>query len=276
MTDHSFFLKGSNNKGILLVHGLTGAPAEMKFVGKYLNKIGFTVYAPVIAGHCRDEKALLSTNYMDWLRGLQTAIQSLKEYVDDISVVGICVGGGLSLYLSKLEPSLVNRVIVYAPALRYDGWNQSKWYRFAPIFRNILIRIPSFKKMQFDERYPYGIKSDRVRKAIMREGQGMDGMLPYFPARSLYQNYCFNNILQNDLSYITVPTLLIHAIDDDVSHPRNSYKIQRLHGGSCDIALLKDSYHMIHIDQERHKVAQLTADFCLRDTFDSRKQVYYA
>jgi carboxylesterase len=57
------------------------------------------------------------------------------------------------------------------------------------------------------------------------------------------------------------PTLLIHAKEDDVSHPRNAERIQRLHGGQCEVVLLDNSYHMLHIDQERHKVADLTADF---------------
>ena len=37
--------------------------------------------------------------------------------------------------------------------------------------------------------------------------------------------------------------------------------IQKLHGGRCEIGWLEDSYHMIHVDQERHKVAHMTADF---------------
>ncbi len=59
----------SKQKGVLLVHGLTGSPLEMKFVGKQLNKMGFTVYAPTLAGHCQDEKALVETTYEDWIGG---------------------------------------------------------------------------------------------------------------------------------------------------------------------------------------------------------------
>ena len=55
MKDYSFYLEGRTDKGVLLVHGLTGAPAEMKFVGKQLHKRGFTVYGPTLPGHCLDE-----------------------------------------------------------------------------------------------------------------------------------------------------------------------------------------------------------------------------
>ena len=38
--------------GFLLVHGLAGTPAEMKILGKRLNRYGFTVLCPQLAGHC--------------------------------------------------------------------------------------------------------------------------------------------------------------------------------------------------------------------------------
>ena len=48
MKDYSFYLQGSEEKGVLLVHGLTGTPSEMRFIGKQLHKMGFTVYAPTL------------------------------------------------------------------------------------------------------------------------------------------------------------------------------------------------------------------------------------
>ena len=70
-----------------------------------------------------------------------------------------------------------------------------------------------------------------------------------------------NNYLKKALPKMTVPTLLIHAKEDDFAHYRNAYAVQKLHGGKCEVVLLEDSYHMIHIDKERKKVAELTAIF---------------
>ena len=52
MKDYSFHWEGTNGKGVLLVHGLTGAPAEMMFVGRQLHKRGFTVSNPNAKGTC--------------------------------------------------------------------------------------------------------------------------------------------------------------------------------------------------------------------------------
>ena len=40
----AFFLRGSRDEGVLLVHGYTGAPAEMRMLGNFLQaKGGYTV-----------------------------------------------------------------------------------------------------------------------------------------------------------------------------------------------------------------------------------------
>ena len=55
--DSSYFLNGNRN-GVLLIHGLTGTPNEMRIIAKGLNQAGFTVYAMQLAGHCGDEADL--------------------------------------------------------------------------------------------------------------------------------------------------------------------------------------------------------------------------
>jgi len=260
MKDYSFYLQGSEEKGVLLVHGLTGTPSEMRFIGKQLNKMGFTVYAPTLAGHCLDEAALLKTTYEDWLESLRLALYDFKKRVNNVSAAGICVGGALALHLAYQENGQIDKVVIYAPALDYDGWNQSWWSRYARIFKDALIHIPAVKNKRFQETHPFGVKDDRVRKFIENPANA-EGALPYFPAQSLYQNYRLNDALKKELPKIKVPTLLIHAKDDDVSNPRNSYFIQRHHGGPCEVVILEDSYHMIHVDRERHKVAELTGRF---------------
>ena len=57
------------------------------------------------------------------------------------------------------------------------------------------------------------------------------------------------------------PTLILHARDDDMSHPRNAERLQRALAGPTELHLLDDCYHMIHVDRQRARVGQLTADF---------------
>ena len=260
MSRYDFHMQGSQNKGVLLVHGLTGSPSEMRFVGKQLHRAGFTVYAPTLAGHCGTERDLLATTFEDWVDSVRAAIRQFAQKVEEVYVAGICVGGAIGLYAAADEPS-VKGAAIYSPLLKYDGWNTPFYYRLAPLGIPIVRHIPLLNKMSFGESAPYGLKSERIRNAIIGKGDGIEGTLDRFPLIGLYENLRLNKALCDRLPNIHIPTLLIHAREDDVSHPRNATAIQSLHGGPCEVAWLEDSYHMVHVDQERHKVAQWTAEF---------------
>jgi len=57
------------------------------------------------------------------------------------------------------------------------------------------------------------------------------------------------------------PTLILHARDDDMSHPRNAHRLRDRLGGPVALHLLDDCYHMIHVDRQRDLVGDMTADF---------------
>ena len=68
--------------GVLLIHGLTGTPAEMRYVGKALARRGYTVSGMQLAGHCRAESDLLATGWRDWYGSVESAYQRLAERCD--------------------------------------------------------------------------------------------------------------------------------------------------------------------------------------------------
>jgi carboxylesterase len=258
--EYGFYFKGSGEKGVLLIHGLTGAPAEMRFMGKVLNRIGFTVYAPTLAGHCKDAAALEATKYEDWLDSLRGPLSRLKREVRHVYTAGICVGGALGLLLAHQERAKVEKSVIFSPTMHYDGWNQGLLARIGTHFIDGLHWCRPLHRLSIAERSPYGIKDERMRRFIV-ESASMKGILRSFPVLALYENVRLNRALRAALPDSTVPTLLLHARDDDVSHPRNAEKIKRLHGGECELRFLEDSYHMIHVDRERELVAQITAEF---------------
>ena len=69
MPDHKIDLLGGNHS-VLLIHGLTGSPFEMKYLARKLNKAGFTVKGPCLEGHCTTLKNLSKTNWEDWYRSV--------------------------------------------------------------------------------------------------------------------------------------------------------------------------------------------------------------
>ena len=73
-----YFMPGGRS-GVLLIHGLTGTPAEMRFVANGMRDQGFTVYGMQLAGHCGDVRDLLRTTWHDWAESVDQANQQRTQ-----------------------------------------------------------------------------------------------------------------------------------------------------------------------------------------------------
>lgn len=255
----SFILKGPAKSGVLLIHGVTGAPVEMRSVARRLNAAGYTVSAPLLAGHGADMATLRGSTWQDWYDSAQDSLCRLKTCVENVYVAGMCIGGLLALRLAAFDPD-VRAVGVYSPAFRYDGWNVPFYYHASEIGVPIAARLGLGRFVSFTERMPYGIKSERIRDYLLDSG-AFASLLPAFPLDTLYENKKLAQEIRSLLPRIETPTLLLHSVCDDLASPRNSQYIHDNIGGPCELTWLHDSYHMIHIDQERDLVARLTREF---------------
>jgi len=258
--DLEIFRQGTNGHGVLLVHGVTGSPAEMKHLAKRLHRAGYTVYAPLLAGHGVDIATLRATRWEDWFESVCKSALWLGERCDRLYVAGVCVGGLLGLRLAYATPR-VHAVAVYSPVLDYDGWNSPYYYRLGHIGVPIAVALGISRFISLKERPPFGIKSERIRRLINASEAGIRGTLPAFPVDTLWQNLRLFKAIKEILPRTTTPTLLIHARDDDVGGPNNPHYIARNIGGPCQIEWLHNSYHMIHVDQEYPAVAERTRAF---------------
>lgn len=260
MSDRSLRFAGTNGKGVLLVHGLTGAPAEMLFLAKRLNKRGFTILAPQLAGHCQDVDALLKTSWQDWLGSVRDAYRELAQTTSEVYIAGICVGGALGLALAASEPG-VQRAAIYSMTFEYDGWNMKRWYRLAPLMW-LLRLLPMMRSVRFEEPYPYGLKDERLRERVQNDPGGLiEGALPVIPLGSLHEMYKLARHIEKIGATVRQRTLIVHAREDDMSDVRNAHRLARALGGPVDFRLMEDSYHMVHVDRERNLVADITAQF---------------
>jgi len=256
-----FSLAGHLGKAVLLIHGMTGAPGEMKFLAKRLHRRGFAVEAPLLAGHGRDEAHLLTTTWRDWLGTVAEAYARLRRDHDEVYVAGVCVGGALGLALAAEEPSVAGAA-VYSMTYRYDGWNMKRWYSAIAPLAEPFVGLPHIRRLSFAEPYPFGLKDERLREGMAAApGAVIPGALDRLPLGSIGEMHRLARRLDRIGRQITLPTLIVHARDDDMSHPRNAVRLQRALGGAVELRLLDDCYHMIHVDRQRELVAELTADF---------------
>ncbi|MBO3803036.1 MAG: alpha/beta fold hydrolase [Candidatus Brockarchaeota archaeon] len=115
------FLLGEGKNGVLLIHGFTGLPHEMREFGEYLASQGFRVHAPLLPGHGTTKEEMIKTGKADWIRGAEEGLRLLQEEgADNVFVSGLSMGGALTLYLGETHPEVKGLVPVCAPVYLQD------------------------------------------------------------------------------------------------------------------------------------------------------------
>jgi carboxylesterase len=257
-----FFFEGGRS-GVLLIHGLTGTPMEMKLLGKGLNRAGFTVHGMQLAGHCGDVDDLLATGWRDWYASVEQAADAMLGKVDQLFVGGLSMGALLALKLAADRPGRIAGVGVYGATFHYDGWS-------IPPLARLTFLLPLLKKLgigrgrSFMEQPPYGIRDERLRAQVstaMLSGDSAAAGLPGNPWYSLAEMYGLAASVRRQLRQVTSPCLVAHASDDDVASLKNAELVMRGVSAPAELLLLDDSYHMITIDKERRTLIDRSAAF---------------
>ena len=87
MTQHAhlhtsaFFLQDGHTSegghtGVLLIHGCTGSPTEMRWTGDYLHALGLTVSGPLLPGHGAKLEEMNRCRWTDWTCHIEAALES--------------------------------------------------------------------------------------------------------------------------------------------------------------------------------------------------------
>jgi len=260
-----FHLRGGRS-GVLLIHGLTGTPTEMRFVGNGLNRAGFTVLGMQLAGHCGDEADLLATGWRDWYASVVAAAERLQEQVDHLFVAGLSMGAVLALKLAIDRPREVDGLGLYGTTFFHDGWATPLIGRFAFLLP-LGMRLGIGRKQVSMENPPYGIKDERIRNRIvsaMLSGDSQAGGLAGFPWPSLAEFQSLSLNVRNRISRVRAPTVIVHSSDDDIASLRNVRIVERGARAPVETVLLDDSYHMVTVDRQRGELIERSADFFRR------------
>ncbi len=258
-----FFLEGGR-AGVLLIHGLTGTPKEMRFIGRGLHRAGFTVYGMQLAGHCGDETDLLRTGWQDWYHSVQQAADRLLQQVDYLFVGGLSMGALLALRYAADFPEKICGVGVYGPTFRYDGWSIPLYGRYLYVLLPVVKKLNLLQDRRFDEHPPYGLKDERLRAVVaasMAKGESADAGLAGNPYPSLAEMLMLASRLKRDLHKVQAPCLIIHAKNDDIADISNSRLVEKKISGPKKMIVLENSYHMITIDLEHRTVIKESVDY---------------
>jgi carboxylesterase len=205
-TTEPFFLQG-NKTGILLIHGFTGTPKEMRWMGEYFNEQGFTCLGVRLNGHATDPEDMRRAHYADWTASVEDGYHLLRGITDRVYLAGLSMGGVLSLLMStRLDvKGIVAMSTPYSLPKDYPLWALRLYSMFVR-------DAPKDKEMPgaswFDK--------EAYRSHIS---------YPQNPLRSVVELKLLLNEMQAALPKIRKPVLLIHSKDDSYVLPVNMEKI---------------------------------------------------
>ncbi len=97
-----FRLDGDGDEAVLLLHGWTGSPAHLRPLGATLGEAGYTVVAPLLAGHGTTLEDMVETGWRDWMRSAAEAATDILAAGQRLHLVGLSMGGVMSLLLAPV------------------------------------------------------------------------------------------------------------------------------------------------------------------------------
>lgn len=263
-------LKGTDRATVLLIHGLTGAPSEMKFLATSFHRQGYSVLCPRLANHGKPIEILRKTTWQQCYQSVREVVAEMEaqHQTERLFVAGLSMGALLALLLAEEFPDRIAGVSCLSPTLFYDGWNIPRSRHWLPI----LYRTPLLRDMlYFKEEPPYGIKDEALRKRVhafyrdakLHDAEGVAQYgYPYIPVSLLYQLHLLVKHLSKKLPRITAPVQFVQARHDDMTSVKNSqFLYDRVGSATKELVFLEDSYHVITVDRERDLVAQKVGEF---------------
>lgn len=247
-TTEPFFFPGEPDQpGCLLIHGFTGAPKEMRWMGEYLSKQGFPSLGIRLTGHATRPEDMIRSRYTDWMTSVEDGYHLLSGVTDRIYLVGLSMGGVLSLLMAtKLDVrGVVAMSTPYQMPVNYPNWLlrlMSKFVLYQPKSGD----VPGaswFDKAAYAEHFSY----------------------PQNPVRSAAEFQLLLGEMRAALPKVDVPVLLIHSKNDTYVLPENMEPIYVSLGTSDKTKLyVMEAGHVVTRDAARDQVFEAASDFIQR------------
>lgn len=247
-TAEPFFFPGGKT-GCLLIHGFAGTPKEMRWMGEDLHQRGYTVLAPRLPGHATRPADMVRTRVTDWLAAVEDGWHLLSGSVEQIFLVGLSMGGVLSLLMSTRLP--VAGTIVMSTPYRLADDPRLKFTKPLSVFMPYLSKPPRsddpgtgyFDQSLWDYHVSY----------------------PVNPLRSIAELQVLLIQMQAALPLIKTPILLVHS-KNDTYVPQDSMPLLYEELGSADKTMLwiEGSGHVVTEEPPRWQVYQAAHEFIQR------------
>lgn len=237
-------------KGCLVVHGLTGTPANMIHIAETLQASGYVVKAPLLAGHGVNLKTLGESTWQQWYESVLDAYQSLAREVDKIFFAGLSMGALLGLKLAADIGHSLKALVLLAPP-----------FKLRPLFRWVVIPSVRYTPVRF---FLKSTAKNFEKSVLDPEGRKIyrQNSLHRMPAPAVFECQDLQRHVAKQLPKITQSLLLIQGRQDHLADPHGLLEIRKkVSSNFVDIVLLDRSAHVVTMDYDREEVSKRVVEF---------------
>lgn len=231
--------------GVVVVHGFTGSPRSTRPLGQRLAAAGYTVEVPLLPGHGTDVHDLGRSRYRDWSEHLQRVVDHLAARCDRVVLIGLSLGGTLSLDLASRRPDQVDAVVSINAPLTAPT---SVLGRLAPVLQFVVPYVP---------RRLAGFPTDDIARPGVDEGAY--ARVAARAARSLIREL---PRIRQQLLDLTQPLLVVRSTVDHTVPPTDADELMQLVGsGHVRELVCERSYHVVLLDHDAPLVEDAVLGF---------------
>lgn len=239
------FIDNKSKIGILMLHGFTSTPDQFKELAEFLKNKGFSISAPIIAGHGLKPSNLAKTTAEDWKNSAKEAYLQLKKISPEIFIIGNSFGSNLGFWLIKEfnnEPCAM--VSLGAPIfLRYHNFILFRLYTYGLLkkFYRKPRRVYKTDYTDFDDEVTY----------------------PLIPCKSLRDFFSFiKTETVPNLNKIKIPVFVGQSDSDNVVKPKSAtYIYEHVQSQFKRIYWFPGKAHVIMSHQKRDQLFEKIYSF---------------
>lgn len=230
--------------GVLIVHGFTShvsCVADLRFP---VQEAGLPYRIPILRGHGGEWKDLKGVKASDWFEDAENSMLDLLTECEKVVLVGHSMGGLVCLELAARHRNKVAGLVTLAAALKF----KDPLSFLTPAMAAVVPSWPSPNAYQDEEL-----------------GKQRNKNYPKFPTDAFAELYAYSKYIENNLSFVHAPTLVLHSHKDQVIAPKAAQVIYKtISSKDKKLTWFEESGHEMMLDLEAEKIIATVGDF-IRD-----------
>lgn len=226
--------------GVLILHGFTGSLDTVKGLVPTVERLGLPYRMPVMRGHGTRYEDLEGVGPAEWYADAEAALLDLLQEAEKVVVVGLSMGGLVTLNLALRHPEQLKAMVLIAPAIR---------------FADPLVGLTPLLRLVF--RF-----WDSPNSFVDKERAKACTNYTKFPTATFSKMLDYACETERRLGEIRVPAVVLHSKKDQIIHPISAKLLEeRLGSPEKRVIWFERSGHEMLQDLESEAVVEAVGTY---------------